>query len=178
MQVDVLGFNIKKKIRTLEKSDLLSSQTAGDVMAERWRQFVSDTDILDDVVLVTMFQSAQYQNFDVTQRIIKISFLKKFSLFADLVEKAKQIWINLLQKNIGADVHVQYDFNGVHTVPVQEKTVKVPQAQPIRSVQPHGEQHAKQQKFDGFDPVVWKLTHELLRCFDGTVIEISGDLYE
>ena len=64
----------------------------------------------DDLVLVTMFQEAQFIGFDATSCVVSISFLKKFTMFQDVVEKEKQRWLLVLQNIFGHTVQLQFNF--------------------------------------------------------------------
>jgi DNA polymerase-3 subunit gamma/tau len=138
-----------------------------------WLQFIAKTKKLDDLVVVTMFQDAQMQTVDQTSGKITISFLKKFSMFCDMLEAQKKHWLPVLQHIFGSKYYLAYTFDAVaqqaQKIPTyQDRSMKSLSSEQVQNRIVH-------HKFDISDPEKWKLTHELLKHFDGVITEVSGD---
>jgi hypothetical protein len=122
-----------------------------------------------------MFQEAQFINFDQKKFFVTVSFLKKFTMFQDVLEKEKQRWLVALQNIYGHQVELQYDFTLVaeqkKRLEVQEHGIKNRSVVQISN-------RIESNKIDFSDPTVWKLTHELMKHFDGVITEMSGDRYD
>jgi len=143
---------------------------------DRWKNFLSNIRAFDDLVLVTMFHEAQFINFDESTCVVSISFLKKFMMFQDIVEKEKQRWVLILQNVFGHKVQLQFDFE---LIPEQKKQLS--QQERVVFNTPSVVQSAPRvvgNKLDLSDAIKWKLAYELIRHFDGVIMEISRDKNE
>lgn len=164
---------LKKKINSLQHD--VPIVDAAVKSQEQWQKFIGNIRAFDDLVLVTMFQEAQFMSFDETNQVVIVSFLKKFMIFKDILEKEKQQWMLILQNIFGHQVQLQFDFELItdqkKQFVSQERTIKnAPVMQSSARVQDN--------KLDVSDTTRWKLTHELMKHFDGVITEISGDMYE
>lgn len=142
-----------------------------------WAKFIMHAASFDDLILVAMFQDAQFIGFDNKTSIVTVSFLKKFLLFQDSLEKEKQRWMVLLQKTFGHTVQLQYTFEHVG----KEKTEFATQmANKMKNNSAIRQQPDRQTKntIDVSDTSAWKLAHELMKHFDGVLTELSEDSYE
>lgn len=171
----------KKKINNsadVASLAVVSTKDTHNLAQDRWQKFITQTNAFDDMILATMFQSAQLLTFDEDSGMVSISFLKKFTLFIDLIEKEKVLWSVILQKVFGHQATLQYNFELIADQAVQkEKQNIVSQGKvipPVTLVQ----QRSTAGKVDISDPNTWKLAHALMKHFDGTIIEMSRDTYE
>ena len=170
--------NQKKKINSLPQHDAQHDIQKVDpvvISQDRWQKFIGNVRSFDDLVLVTMFQEAQFIGFDEAKCIVSVSFLKKFTIFQDILEKEKQRWLIILQNIYGHQVQLQSNFELVveqkKQFGQQERVVyHTPSSQPSARVVGN--------KLDLSDATKWKLAHELMKHFDGVIMEISGDKNE
>lgn len=168
----------KKKINSLPQHDAQHNIQKVDpvvISQDRWQKFIGNVRSFDDLVLVTMFQEAQFIGFDEAKCIVSVSFLKKFTIFQDILEKEKQRWLIILQNIYGHQVQLQSNFELVveqkKQFGQQERVVyHTPSSQPSARVVGN--------KLDLSDATKWKLAHELMKHFDGVIMEISGDKNE
>lgn len=139
-------------------------------MHKQWQQYVLSLQVAcQDLVLLTMFQEAQFVAFDQNSATISISFLKKFSLFADLIEKERQQWYPMLQNIFGHQIQLRHDFLRVaEQLPKQENKVFNTVQQPNKI---SGTSLQKGNGIDISDRASWKLAHELMKYFDGVITE-------
>ncbi len=143
-----------------------------EALNDRWQKFLGNVRAFDDLVLVTMFHEAQFISFDEKSSIVSVSFLKKFMIFQDVLEKERQRWLLVLQSIFGHTVQLQFNFELVaeqkkqfsqqervapHTIPVAQSSARV----------------VGNNKLDLSDATKWKLAHELMKHFDGVIMEIS-----
>ncbi len=159
----------KKKINNAE----IDQPTESDVVSgvhKQWQQYVLSLQVAcQDLVLLTMFQEAHFVAFDQNSETISISFLKKFSLFADLIEKERQQWHPMLQNIFGHQVQLRHDFLRVaEQQPKQENKVFNTVQQPNKI---SGASLQKSNGVDISDRASWKLAHELMKHFDGVITE-------
>jgi len=165
----------KKKINNLQHD--VQKIDPVNVSQDRWQKFLHNVRSFDDLVLVTMFQEAQFIGFDETSCVVSISFLKKFTMFQDVVEKEKQRWLLVLQNIFGHTVQLQFNFE---LVAEQKKQLGGQQERVVthtsQVLQPLG--RVAGNKLDLSDASKWKLAHELMKHFDGVIMEISRDKNE
>ena len=163
----------KKKINDVE----LNLQTVDSITIaqDQWQQFVNNIRSFEDLVLVTMFQEAQFINFDEKSCVVSVSFVKKFTLFKDILEKEKQRWSIILQNIFGHNVQLNYNFEFI-----AEHNKKNNQPERFIRNTPVMQSPARMvtDKLDLSDATTWKLAHELMKHFDGVITEISGDMNE
>ncbi len=159
----------KKKIN----NSILAVEKVSISFETLWLQFIEQTKKLDDVVVITMFQDAQFQSINEESGEITVSFLKKFSMFSDILELQKKCWLSMLQDVFGKKFYCNYVFDVVAN---QEHKIPTYQDRSMKSLSQEQVHHRiMQHKFDISDPEKWQLTHELLKHFDGIITEISGD---
>lgn len=124
-----------------------------------------------------MFMEASFIKFDALTSIVSVSFLKKFILFSDVLEKEKKKWSLILQHAFGHQVQLHYNFElavqgkneiatnyGNHVKNIENTSVEL--------------QPKEIEKVDVSCQTTWKLAHELMKHFDGVITEISRDMYE
>lgn len=174
----------KKKINSLSQEPSgnnfvvkKSTQVVGAESENQWQKFLGNVRAFDDLVLVTMFQEAEYISFDEASCVVTISFLKKFMIFQDVLEKEKQRWLLVLQNIYGHKVQLQYNFELIagqkKQVYQQEGIVRnTPMASPSPA------RILGNNKLDLSDATKWQLAHELMKHFDGVIMEISRDKNE
>jgi DNA polymerase-3 subunit gamma/tau len=160
----------KKKINSLQ-----SNMSKIDVVVtpqDQWQKFVQNMRSFDDLVLVTMFQGAGYIGFDEKNCIVSVSFLKKFMMFKDVLDKEKHRWLLVLQSIFGHQVQLQFDFELL----VESKKQFGPQENVVKNI-PVVQSSARVggNKLDLSDATKWKMAHELMKHFDGVITEISGE---
>ncbi len=168
----------KKKINSLPQnidSHDQSSNDAGTAGQDQWQKFISNVRSFDDLVLVTMFQEAQFMSFEEEKCIVFVSFLKKFTIFKDILEKEKQRWLLVLQTIFGHQVQLQFNFEHIaeqkKQISQQGHSIKNSSfSQPSARVVEH--------KLDVANTATWKLASELMKHFDGVITEISRDTNE
>lgn len=123
-----------------------------------------------------MFQEAHVLSFDEAKCTISVSFLKKFMIFQDVLEKEKNSWLLLLKNIYGHNVQLLYNFE---LVVDQQKQVQQKHAIPSpASVSQVAARIARNNVLDLSDATKWQLAHELLKHFDGVIMEISRDMHE
>ncbi len=132
-----------------------------------WQKLLTQMRSFDDLILVTMFQDAQCISFDSQTSLLVISFLKKFMLFKDTVEKEKHRWMLIVQNIFGHNVQVQFDFQGQSVAPVAV-------AEHRQAIKPQ----AAAERVSIADTQHLPLAAELMKHFDGVITEISRDMYE
>lgn len=151
-----------------------TTQVAGP--QERWQQFVNHTKSFDDLVLMTMFSEAKFIEFDGTSCSLKVSFLKKFTIFQDRLDVDKKSWHQVLQNIFGHQVQFTYNFEhvseNIKPMIAQERTFHKVSSDYQSSSRPVGN------KLDISDTNRWKLANQLIKHFDGIITEISGDMYD
>lgn len=173
---------LKKKIETFEHT----FETKALVLnrKDQWQVFLKNIQNFDDLVLVTLFTQAKFINFDENSSTVLVSFLKKFIFFQDILEKEKFRWLQILQNVFGLQATLQFNFELQvadqiinNNIAGQVITKTVHQSLPQVSVEEKIIKSSKKM-IDISDADAWKLAHALIKCFDGTIIEISGDIYE
>lgn len=143
---------------------------------QQWQKFVNNIKSFDDLVLVTIFQEAQFLGFNEKESIVSVSFLKKFTIFKDTVEQEKKRWIIILQNIFGHNVGLQFNFESVGGHDKQGAMPSQHAGAKIQEIKTQGRVIGN--TLDISDGSRWKLAHELIRHFDGVITEISGDMYE
>ncbi|MBP6869732.1 DNA polymerase III subunit gamma/tau [Candidatus Babeliales bacterium] len=170
----------KKKINSFDVQVTQPVESSVVTGQDRWQKFVKNMQGCDDLVLVTMIQEAQFIDFDEKNCVVSVSFLKKFMFFQDILEKEKSRWLLVLQNVFGHQIKLQSNFELVadQQKPVERQIV----VQQNRSPKPLSGEQAQMRvvgkTLDISDASQWKLAHELMKHFDGTITEISGDVYE
>jgi DNA polymerase III subunit gamma/tau len=165
----------KKKINSFQQD--VQKVDPATISQDRWQKFLNNVRSFDDLVLVTMFQEAQFIGFDEISSVVSISFLKKFTMFQDVVEKEKQRWLLVLQNIFGHTVQLQFNFE----LMVEQKKQFGSQSERVVTHTPQLNQplaRAAGNKLDLSDTSKWKLAHELMKHFDGVIMEISRDKNE
>jgi len=142
---------------------------------DKWQNFLQKIQSFDDLVLVTMMQEAKFISFDKKSSIVTISFLKKFTIFKDIIEQEKKHWSIVLQNLFGHNSQLQFDFEST-AQKTQQSTVQESNIKKLPVIHPHARFAGN--KLDVSDASHWKLTHELMKYFDGIITEISGNMYE
>ncbi|MDP3788341.1 MAG: DNA polymerase III subunit gamma/tau [Candidatus Chromulinivorax sp.] len=158
--------NAQHDVAKIEKIDTVA------VSRNQWQKFLGNIRAFDDLVLVTMFQEAQFISFDETSCIVSVSFLKKFMIFQDVLEKEKQRWLLILQNIFGHKVQLQFNFELV----VEQKKQLNQQERVVQSAASISQPSARvvgNNKLDLSDATRWKLAHELMKHFDGVIMEIN-----
>ncbi len=165
----------KKKINNFQH-DLQKIDSVA-MSQDRWQKFLNNVRSFDDLVLVTMFQEAQFIGFNEINCVVSISFLKKFTMFQDIVEKEKQRWLLVLQNIFGHTVQLQFNFE---LVVEQKKQLGQQQERVVTHTSSVNQPLARVvgNKLDLSDATKWKLAHELMKHFDGVIMEISRDKNE
>lgn len=173
---------LKKKIETFEHT--LEAKALVLNRKDQWQVFLKSIQNFDDLVLVTLFTQAKFINFDENSSTVLVSFLKKFIFFQDVLEKEKLRWLQILQNVFGLQATLQFNFELQvadqvinNNIAGQVITKTVHQFLPQVSVEEKIIKSSKKM-IDISDADAWKLAHALIKCFDGTIIEISGDIYE
>lgn len=168
----------KKKINDMSISvDIIEPVVTGH---DRWKNFVQNMQAFDDLILVTLFAQSQFIDFDEKNCVISVSFLKKFMLFQDVLEKEKPRWSLILQNIFGHQIRLQSNFELEKN---DNKLLNQVAVAPVaRTVEPLSTQQVAMRvmstTLDVSDATTWKLAHALMKHFDGTITEISGDVYE
>ncbi|MGZ6254784.1 MAG: DNA polymerase III subunit gamma/tau [Candidatus Chromulinivorax sp.] len=167
----------KKKIERLSINKQEHKVVIIDQQA-KWQRFVEKMQGLDDIVLVTMFQSSKYRAFDDQHNKVIVQFLKKFSLFADLLEKSKSSWYKVLHTCFGQQVELVYTFDFV--VQSVENHVQDRLTKPtlVNNQVQQSKNKNNSLQLDFSDANRWKIAHELLKQFGGTIVQISEDIHE
>lgn len=140
-----------------------------------WADFLILLDSVHDVVLSSIFQEAHFIKFDKDLQQVSVSFLKKFFVFKETLEDQKVTWLPLLEKvySKGVTLHFDFDFVKKENVAVPKKT-----QQKKVEIKEYQKPSVRGKAIDISDKEKWKLAHELVKYFDGTISEISGDIYE
>jgi DNA polymerase III subunit gamma/tau len=165
----------KKKINSLQQ--VVQKVDTVAVAEDRWQKFLGNVRSFDDLVLVTMFQGAQFIEFDEIKCVVSVSFLKKFMIFQDVLEKEKQRWLLVLQNIFGHTVQLQFNFELI----VEQKKQFSQQERVVHNTSSVSQPSARvlgNNKLDLSDATKWKLAHELMKHFDGVIMEISRNTNE
>ena len=121
-----------------------------------------------------MFQAAKIIKFDEEDKLLQISFLRKFIVFEDLLNHSKDIWYKVFQKTFTSNIQLSFDFKSAME-PTRKSIVSRDRVQPKAAVSHHT---SMKKSLDLSDSMKWKLANELMKHFDGTISEISGEFYE
>ncbi|MGZ6250674.1 MAG: DNA polymerase III subunit gamma/tau [Candidatus Chromulinivorax sp.] len=167
----------KKKIEHLnidkqENKVVIVDQTV------KWKRFVEKMQSLDDIVLVTMFQSSKYRAFDDEHKKLTVQFLKKFSLFADLLEKSKSSWYKDLYACFGQQVELVYTFDLVVQSLENHVQDRLTKTTLVNNQVQQSKNKNNSLQLDFSDANRWKIAQELLKQFGGTIVQISEDIHE
>lgn len=163
---------------------------------------------MQDVVLLSMFQTARCTQFDVEQKKVHISFLKKFMIFQDVLQAQKSVWLFVLEDIFGSGMQAVCVFDGVAGVPSgvattlsassqlvqkKEQTLVASAAQPVQVAKPAlanssyrtnsyaakkevvVQKKSKVRKVEESELKNLPLAQEVLKHFDGILLEIDGD---
>lgn len=166
----------KKNKQFLKDAHDFSSQTTPE---EKWQQFLIRMQDAKDVVLLSMFQESKFIQYDDQEKIVTVSFLKKFVVFQDMLEDQVKIWLPLLKETFESEVRLDFNFTITTQQPskiIQNHDRVQPKSQSMQTVYRNKASTGK--GLDISDKQKWKLAHTLLEHFDGTISEISGDIYE
>ena len=163
---------------------------------DEWCTFVKMVVAHIDPVLASILYATQFQEFDKSQKIVRISTLKKFVLFQDLFFEQKKIYQEYLDRIFGFGATLVVDFSLVDQPRKKEAVIvtgeknddileknKKNLSDTAVMIKPKMSEYRPQKNiqnvsFDISDKSKWKVTHALLEHFGGTVREIIKDVYE
>lgn len=156
--------------------------------ALQWEMFVKVVVAHIDPVLASMLYATQFLQFDAAQNIVRVATLKKFVLFQDLFIEQKKFYQEYLDRVFGFNTVLVVEFINVdlpkkiESKVVPDQNMQTTQAskivQPILKAPNRASDYKERSSLDLSDKKKWKMTHELLEHFGGTVKEIIKDTHE
>ena len=177
-----------------KKNLTVSEQTSND---HEWNTFVKVVVAHIDPVLASIFYATQLVQFEKSQKIIRISTLKKFVLFQDLFIEQKKFYQEYLDRIFGFGSTLVVDFSLIDQPKKREVVVDVSVEKKDDILEKNNiktshvsainkskigeytpQKNMKNVSIDISDKAKWKVTHALLEHFGGTVREIIKDTYE
>lgn len=142
-----------------------------------WESFTQKIAQEHDVVLLSLFKQASFVVHQEADLQVRISFLKKFEVFKDVLEEKSKIWKKHFYTYFPQEISLQYDFDKIvdksaELVSSETNTHKIVSSQPAWSVS-----YKKQQEkaVDTSDSARWKIAHMLSQHFKGTFIDITEE---
>lgn len=163
-------------------------QEIEDTDAQRWQQFITTIESVNDPLLVSIFKQGQFKQFSPDTGIVDVEFSREFPFFTDWLNDTQKIWQPLLKQFFAHNAIFNPQFLGLKTVenhstgaqeivheshptptpiivPVNRATTMV-RSQPIRNRQDNA--------FDISDTAQWPLANLLIKHFSGTLHELKG----
>lgn len=145
--------------------------------SHEWENFIQKIALEHDVVLLSLFKQAVFVIHEESGMHFRISFLKKFEVFKDVLEEKSKNWKKHFYTYFPQEIVLEYQFDRI-----VDKSIEAPQ--PVQTMhkvvasQPSfGVLHKKQQEktIDISDAGRWKIAYMLSQHFKGTFIDITEE---
>jgi len=163
----------------IKKAENISGVEGGEQNDQAcWQAFVSQIEILQDPLLLSVFSQGYFISLDRTNGQLQVAFTKDLLFFKDWLDKTVGMWHPLLNKAFSGEISFEPLFTLEKKKEISEGAAKIDkrESRPVELVRKSYEKsHEKSAglALDISDSTVWQKTNMILRYFPGTVTEIK-----
>lgn len=140
-----------------------------------WKTFIGQVASLKDPLLVSVFEQAQFKEFNKDEKRIVICFGQNSPFFQEWITESEKKWRPFLESIFCPNIQliITYDMR-TESYQIQKKNEHTPSL-PTKNT--YTQTYTKVQKtpVDISDKTVWKTSHMLIEAFGGTITELPDD---
>ena len=145
--------------------------------SHEWESFVQKVGQEHDVVLLSLFKQASFIVHEDSGVQLRISFLKKFEVFKDVLEEKSKIWKKYFYTCFPQEILLEYQFDKIVDKSAEPIVASANSHKVVLPQPSFGISYKKQQEtsIDSSDAGRWKIAHMLSQHFKGTFIDITEE---